>query len=53
MFPIELERAEAINDVRATHGAAARLSLVAQVFPEVPVRRWVLSLPHRLRYMLA
>ena len=27
--------------------------LVGQVFPEVPVRQWVLSLPHRLRYVLA
>ena len=26
---------------------------VDQVFPEVPVREWVLSLPHRLRYVLA
>ena len=31
---------------RATH-------LVEQVFPDVPVRQWVLSLPHRLRYVLA
>ncbi len=27
--------------------------LVDRVFPEVPVRQWVLSLPHRLRYVLA
>jgi hypothetical protein len=27
--------------------------LVDHVFPEVPVRQWVLSLPHRLRYVLA
>lgn len=27
--------------------------LVDHVFPEVPVRQWVLSLPHRLRYILA
>jgi hypothetical protein len=27
--------------------------LVDQVFPDVPVRQWVLSLPHRLRYVLA
>jgi hypothetical protein len=27
--------------------------LVDQVFAEVPVRQWVLSLPHRLRYVLA
>jgi hypothetical protein len=27
--------------------------LVEHVFPEVPVRQWVLSLPHRLRYLLA
>jgi hypothetical protein len=27
--------------------------LVDHVFPDVPVRQWVLSLPHRLRYRLA
>jgi hypothetical protein len=27
--------------------------LVDDVFPVVPVRQWVLSLPHRLRYVLA
>ena len=27
--------------------------LVDRVFPRVPVRQWVLSLPHRLRYRLA
>ncbi len=27
--------------------------LVDNVFPEVPVRQWVLSLPHRIRYRLA
>ena len=27
--------------------------LVDQVFPRVPVRQWVLSLPPRLRYQLA
>jgi hypothetical protein len=27
--------------------------LVDHVFPAVPVRQWVLSLPHRLRYILA
>ena len=27
--------------------------LVDHVFPEVPLRQWVLSLPHRLRYVLA
>ncbi|MPY88766.1 MAG: hypothetical protein GEU99_12660 [Luteitalea sp.] len=27
--------------------------LVNQVFPAVPVRQWVLTLPHRLRYLLA
>jgi Transposase zinc-binding domain len=27
--------------------------LVDRVFPEVSVRQWVLSLPHRLRYVLA
>ena len=27
--------------------------LVDHVFPPVPVRRWTLSLPHRLRYLLA
>jgi hypothetical protein len=27
--------------------------LVDHVFPRVPVRQWVLSLPHRLRYRLA
>jgi hypothetical protein len=27
--------------------------LVDQVLPDVPVRQWVLSLPHRLRYLLA
>ena len=27
--------------------------LVDHVFPVVPVRQWVLSLPHRLRYVLA
>jgi len=30
---------------------AARL--VDRVFPAVPVRQWVLSLPHRVRYVLA
>ena len=27
--------------------------LVDHVFPDVPVRQWVLSLPHRVRYVLA
>ena len=27
--------------------------LVDRVFPEVPVRQWVLTVPHRLRYMVA
>lgn len=27
--------------------------LVDRVFPDVPVRQWVLSLPHRVRYVLA
>ena len=27
--------------------------LVDHVFPDVPVRQWVLSLPHRLRYLIA
>ncbi len=27
--------------------------LVDEVLPRVPVRQWVLSLPHRLRYLLA
>ena len=27
--------------------------LIDHVFPRVPVRQWVLSLPHRLRYRLA
>ena len=27
--------------------------LVDRVFPEVPVRQWVLSMPHALRYRLA
>ena len=27
--------------------------LVDAVFPEVPVRQWVLSLPHRIRYLCA
>ena len=27
--------------------------LVDHVLPDVPVRQWVLSLPHRLRYLLA
>jgi hypothetical protein len=29
------------------------LHLAEQVIPHVPVRQFVLSLPHRLRYMLA
>jgi len=31
--------------------SAARL--VDAVLPPVPVRQWVLNLPHRLRYLLA
>jgi hypothetical protein len=27
--------------------------LVDRVIPDVPVRQWVLSLPHRLRYLCA
>lgn len=27
--------------------------LVDSVFPDVPVRQWVLSVPHRLRYLVA
>jgi hypothetical protein len=27
--------------------------LVDHVFPEVPVRQWMLSLPHRIRYLRA
>jgi len=37
---------------RSPHtGSAARL--VYDVVPRVPVGQWVLSLPHRLRYLLA
>jgi hypothetical protein len=32
-------------------GCAARV--VDGILPHVPVRQWVLSLPHRLRYLLA
>jgi hypothetical protein len=35
---------------RMTEGAAR---LVDEVLPRVPVRQWVLSLPYRLRYLLA
>src|SRR5882672_4605903 len=35
---------------RMTESAAR---LVDEVLPRVPVRQWVLSLPHRLRYLLA
>ena len=35
---------------RMTERAA---QLVDHVFPDVPVRQWVLSLPYRLRYRLA
>ena len=33
--------------------AARAAHLVDHVFPDVPIRQWVLSLPHRLRYLLA
>jgi hypothetical protein len=33
-----------------TEGAAR---LVDGILPHVPVRQWVLSLPHRFRYLLA
>ena len=33
-----------------TEGAAR---LVDGILPHVPIRQWVLSLPHRLRYLLA
>jgi hypothetical protein len=33
--------------------AALSAHLVDQVFPPAPVRQWVLSLPHRVRYLLA
>jgi hypothetical protein len=36
---------------RRTAERAARL--VLRVLPDVPVRQWVLTLPHRLRYVLA
>ena len=35
---------------RMAEGAA---HLVDHVFPDVPVRQWVLSVPHRIRYLLA
>ncbi len=35
---------------RMTEGAAR---LVDGILPHVPVRQWVLSLPHRLRYLIA
>ena len=40
------------------HGSGRRMAeraahLVDQVFPDVPVRQWVLSMPYRLRYLLA
>jgi hypothetical protein len=34
-------------------GAERAAHLVDHVFPEVPVRQWVLTLPHRVRYGLA
>jgi hypothetical protein len=42
----------------AIHAAAGRMAdtaahLVDRVFPEVPIRQWVLSLPFSLRYRLA
>jgi Putative transposase len=39
---------------RMTTSVAERAAhLLDQVFPDVPVRHWVLSLPYRLRYQLA
>jgi hypothetical protein len=34
------------------HGLV-RDHLVDEVLPRVPVRQWVLTMPHRLRYLLA
>jgi hypothetical protein len=34
-------------------GAERAAHLVDHVLPDVPIRQWVLSLPHRLRYVLA
>jgi hypothetical protein len=40
--------------MRTDAGPAERAAhLVDHVFPDVPVRQWVLTLPHRLRYLLA
>ena len=49
-------RANDAQSAPAAGGAAwpsAPRTLVDHVFPDVPVRQWVLSLPHRLRYQLA
>jgi hypothetical protein len=38
---------------RAAHGGDRCTSLADEVLPERPLRQWVLSLPHALRFLLA
>jgi hypothetical protein len=42
-----------VSELRGRRMAERAAHLVDHVFPEVPVRQWVLSLPPRIRYVLA
>ncbi len=46
-------RGGAENDGSVSKAVCVAYALVDDVLPRVPVRQWVLSLPYRLRYLLA
>ena len=53
LLPLSCKRRTVCASCGGRRMAERAAHLVDHVFPEVPVRQWVLSLPFRLRYQLA
>ena len=52
-LPLSCKRRTVCAGCGGRRMAECAAHLVDHVFPDVPVRQWVLSLPHRLRYQFA
>ena len=53
LLPLSCKRRTVCASCGGRRMAERAAHLVDHVFPDAPVRQWVLSLPHRLRYQLA
>src|SRR5437773_5373175 len=51
--PVLVQGEGGVPELGGRRMAERAANLVEQVFPTVPVRQWVLTVPHRLRYRLA